>query len=189
MVSTISGKRNSYKTETKSGTPIYRAPESSKGATSRPYDIWSLGCVYLEILVWFTEGYSGLKKFRGEREDHVRPHGMIDEGFFHETPTGDQLREPVVAKIAELSRACASDLKAIADVIPSLLKIEPKDRLTASELAAQLQYLDTGASTRTQVPHARGSLLVPNNHAPYLPTYEEDSDEFPDMVKITGPIN
>ena len=30
-------------------------------------DIWSLGCIFLEVLVWMHEGIRGLEQFRNER--------------------------------------------------------------------------------------------------------------------------
>ena len=50
------------------GTPTYAAPESvTHGSQSRPYDIWSYGCIVLEALVWLLEGPEGLNEFIDER--------------------------------------------------------------------------------------------------------------------------
>ncbi|KAF3765539.1 kinase-like protein [Cryphonectria parasitica EP155] len=50
-------------------TPSYRPPECDiKGGTiSRAFDIWTLGCLYLELLCWLLKGSQGKKKFDGER--------------------------------------------------------------------------------------------------------------------------
>jgi serine/threonine protein kinase len=46
------------------GTPTYAAPESTtQRSQSRPYDIWSYGCIVIETLVWLLEGPQGLKSF------------------------------------------------------------------------------------------------------------------------------
>jgi serine/threonine protein kinase len=46
------------------GTPAYAAPESkSEKQQSRPYDIWSFGCIVLEILIWLVRGHQGRKEF------------------------------------------------------------------------------------------------------------------------------
>lgn len=46
------------------GTPTYAAPESqSEKQQSRPYDIWSFGCIILEILIWLIEGPQGRQDF------------------------------------------------------------------------------------------------------------------------------
>ncbi|KAH7378713.1 kinase-like domain-containing protein [Pyrenochaeta sp. MPI-SDFR-AT-0127] len=52
-------------------TNAYAAPEYSSAPIDkdegRLYDIWSLGCVYLEMIVWVVAGSDGLKDFRDRR--------------------------------------------------------------------------------------------------------------------------
>ena len=53
-------------TTSRSGTPSYEPPEvytKSKEARSRLYDIWSMGCITLELLVWLLYGYDALLQF------------------------------------------------------------------------------------------------------------------------------
>jgi serine/threonine protein kinase len=40
------------------GDLVYYPPESEIDSerTSRPHDIWSLGCVFFELMVWYCEG-------------------------------------------------------------------------------------------------------------------------------------
>lgn len=188
IVATISGKRDSYKTGSKPGTPTYRAPEISENASSRPYDMWSLGCVFLELLVWYLEGYKALEMFRESREGSVLPNGMVDEGFYHKTSNGEtQLREPVLRKIEDLKRRCRGDLRDIADVIPLLLKIEPKKRVDASHLAARLSRFSTVNGSKSTTNFA-GSLTVPSLGSTSLPAYDSDSDPN-EFIKITRPSN
>jgi serine/threonine protein kinase len=51
------------------GTPGYRPPECDvKGGTiSRAYDIWTLGCLFLEILTWLLGGLEFLREFEEGR--------------------------------------------------------------------------------------------------------------------------
>lgn len=43
----------SHKTDTYRGTLTYAAPDMHMyGHASRPFDMWALGCVFLEILIW-----------------------------------------------------------------------------------------------------------------------------------------
>jgi serine/threonine protein kinase len=58
------------------GTPTYAAPETRPGNgigggerpfQSRKYDIWSFGCIVLEIMVWLMEGPTGPKHFAMKR--------------------------------------------------------------------------------------------------------------------------
>ncbi|KAF5580660.1 serine threonine kinase [Fusarium pseudoanthophilum] len=52
-------------------TPVYRAPEvdTTTGGITQAYDIWSLGCVFLEAIVWFLGGKAGIAKLTGARMD------------------------------------------------------------------------------------------------------------------------
>lgn len=55
----------------------YRPPEAKikDSKIGRSWDIWCLGCVYLELITWIIEGYSGVEAFRvkrlDEKDDHV----------------------------------------------------------------------------------------------------------------------
>ncbi|KAK7717462.1 hypothetical protein SLS64_002954 [Diaporthe eres] len=50
-------------------TWTYAPPEYDlKEDISRPFDIWSLGCVYLEFITWALLGPAGIKDFRERRE-------------------------------------------------------------------------------------------------------------------------
>ena len=56
-------------TVTPSGTSRYEPPEmdrdrGKKDARSRQYDIWSMGCIVLELLLWVSYGYDAVKTFR-----------------------------------------------------------------------------------------------------------------------------
>ena len=50
-------------------SPTYRAPECDFPGwrLSPSFDLWTLGCVYLEFIVWFFGGWVGLKKFGNDR--------------------------------------------------------------------------------------------------------------------------
>lgn len=55
-------------------TPVYRAPEVdviAQGMT-QAYDVWSLGCVYAEALMWVLEGQYGVEKLAKARFDKWR---------------------------------------------------------------------------------------------------------------------
>jgi serine/threonine protein kinase len=54
-------------TRTKSGTIMYEPPETDlqpEEPRTRRYDIWSLGCIYLEFVVWLLYGPKELNRFR-----------------------------------------------------------------------------------------------------------------------------
>lgn len=51
------------------GTSAYEAPDYViRGETSRPYDVWTLGCIFMDMLVWtFGSRLSELETFSNER--------------------------------------------------------------------------------------------------------------------------
>jgi len=53
-------------------TPAYEAPEISLGQHISPaYDIWSLGCVFLEFVCWLIEGPTSVCTFQAGLEENV----------------------------------------------------------------------------------------------------------------------
>ncbi|KAJ0312471.1 hypothetical protein COL516b_001555 [Colletotrichum fioriniae] len=57
------------------GTSRYEPPEMDKDrdkmfpaheTRSRAYDIWSIGCIVLEFLIWLAYGFDAVKKFQDE---------------------------------------------------------------------------------------------------------------------------
>ncbi|KUJ07851.1 kinase-like protein [Mollisia scopiformis] len=59
--------RSNAKPEGCTGT--YRAPEyDMKRGISRLYDMWTLGCLYLEFITWYLTGYEGVDRFSVERK-------------------------------------------------------------------------------------------------------------------------
>ncbi|KAF2734668.1 HET-domain-containing protein [Polyplosphaeria fusca] len=58
-----------HATQTKTGTVMYEPPEAEFNKTeprSRRYDIWSMGCIYFEFIIWLLYGFAELERFRGE---------------------------------------------------------------------------------------------------------------------------
>lgn len=192
VLTSVSGKKRlSYQTVSKSGTPNYRAPEATEtGKTSRPYDLWSLGCVYLELLVWYLDGYEALNDFRTKRECQVTPGGREDEGFYY-MPPGDgkfRLRELVVEKIESVSLRCKGPLQDIAKTIPHLLEIDSRRRVTAEQLVKDLEHINTAARPPVEV--NTGSQNLSGSVYISVPTDMSDTDSdssFGGIVKVQKP--
>jgi serine/threonine protein kinase len=61
-------------TSSPSGTSRYEPPEMDQErrnrgeARSRRYDVWSMGCIMFELLIWLTSGYQAVEKLRKETE-------------------------------------------------------------------------------------------------------------------------
>lgn len=66
---TVLRKEQGANTTTNYGTPLYEPPEVTLGTLrvlGRQYDVWSMGCVTLELMIWAFYGYNEVKRFREE---------------------------------------------------------------------------------------------------------------------------
>ncbi|KAH8661807.1 kinase-like domain-containing protein [Ilyonectria robusta] len=65
-------------------TPVYRAPELHlmPHTVSSLYDIWSLGCVYLEAVTWLISGKDGLDRLASSRTDPTSDTSSRDAFFY-----------------------------------------------------------------------------------------------------------
>lgn len=62
-------------------TPAYRSPEGDlQHEISSLWDIWSLGCVYLEFLTWRLKGWDGVAEFTAQRTHDDSPPNPEDVG-------------------------------------------------------------------------------------------------------------
>jgi serine/threonine protein kinase len=72
-------KFRAFATTTAGGTLLYSPPEAEirpKDARTRRYDIWSLGCLYLEFLIWTLYGKHELEEF----------HHVLKGSFYEKVP-------------------------------------------------------------------------------------------------------
>ncbi|KAJ8110297.1 hypothetical protein OPT61_g6826 [Boeremia exigua] len=189
FVASVSGvHKQSWQSTSKSGTPIYRAPESTtEGKTSRPYDIWSLGCVFLEVLVWYIEGYEGLLAFRKSRFHFVKPSGIEDEGFYYiDGNSKAHLREQVADRLKAISPHCKGALRTIAELIPRMMDVDPRKRPTAEQLMGRLKEIGqpsqpSGLSNSTK----SIDLSEMRTNLPASPTFSSESDsDFGPIINI-----
>ena len=141
-----SGKVNTYRsgsinTASPTGTPTYEAPEIIvEGRISRPYDVWSLGCVFLELLVWALVNYEAVKKLKEERfgrRDLGSASSREDDAFWQRTASqGIVLRRAVVECISDLEDRIQplqklKPFKAVVDLTKSMLNVNREMRIEA----------------------------------------------------------
>jgi serine/threonine protein kinase len=118
-------------TSTKYGTTRYEPPEvehslNKMPALSRLYDIWSMGCITLELLIWLLRGNDALVKF-DELLDPAKPgrpfYGVEETGGVKEAV----IRNEVNAYIGELEKdpICAkgSALGDLLDIVKNKLLV------------------------------------------------------------------
>ncbi|MCJ1379471.1 hypothetical protein MMC17_002572 [Xylographa soralifera] len=133
----------SLQTRSATGTPTYEAPDGTAngGGISRPYDVWSLGCVFLEILTWASWGYEAVQQF-GEQRQALRFPGSEDKGgddsFWQKDTNGRiYLRKVVEETIQRLEAHFNKEghlASVVTNLLPKMLDVNPKTRIKASEL-------------------------------------------------------
>lgn len=130
-------------TTTKATTPAYEAPETlgeDKGPRARRYDMWSLGCILLELVIWLLEDLEAVERFRKARD------GPNNEFYLHKKGKTPELHPTVLGTIDEIRRQprCRSEtaLGALVDLIANnLLLIDPEARDTADEVVEKLENI------------------------------------------------
>ncbi|KAK6385766.1 hypothetical protein LTS17_001338 [Exophiala oligosperma] len=128
------------------GTRAYWPPEAYKmrgtRVASRPIDMWGLGCIFLELLLWLSGFYLyGEEAWFPEGPSNFPGYGSIDV-FWSEEPGGfdkgsSNLKPVVERALQELDRIFAG-MQAFQNTIVAirqLLRIDPKLRWKATELA------------------------------------------------------
>lgn len=136
----------SANTGSSNGTLTYEPPEAyCVGRTSRPYDIWSLGCVFLELLLWAVSGSDSVQKFAENREGRFTPGSpanvLKDDAFWE--PEGSNLQVPILRQVVvdqlqdlkeRILKQESQPYKEVVELIPRMLDVHPKTRITALDL-------------------------------------------------------
>jgi serine/threonine protein kinase len=129
------------------GSPTYSPPEIYLGElVSRAYDIWSMGCVYLQFVTWLLEGPVGLTDFTNTRMERNDVDVVEDDVFYTPLLLGDvkkaEIRSGVRLWIEYLrkSPACSGFIKDMLDLVQHrMLLISTKDRIDAKGLNSTLR--------------------------------------------------
>jgi serine/threonine protein kinase len=124
-------------------SPTYEPPEVWLGTpVSRAYDIWSLGCLYLEFVTWLLMGYEAIDTFADRRLQGTFQ-SFYDDSFYtitNDLETGAKkadIREGVRDWVQELhiKERCSQFMHDLLDVvIKNMLLVESKSRIDASSL-------------------------------------------------------
>ncbi|ETS77779.1 hypothetical protein PFICI_09841 [Pestalotiopsis fici W106-1] len=135
----------------------YRAPEihmmDQMNGLSLKYDIWGLGCTYLEMICWLFLGREGVEDFATSRvnEDRGIESGyQIKEDKYFVDGSDSPLHPDFAVKkcVTELiSRlkdlpTCPSSLKAVLTLIQEdMLVVDPSRRLSAKFISVELNFI------------------------------------------------
>ncbi|EUC31150.1 hypothetical protein COCCADRAFT_28066 [Bipolaris zeicola 26-R-13] len=127
----------------------YRAPEVDfREPISQKYDIFSLGCVFLEFCIWYLRGLQDVEDFGLEREDEDEPEfdDVRKDQFFcvkgdSNTVQDACLKECVQKRLSQLKNG-TNFTKAMASVIEErMLRCNPLERSKIDLIRVDLQHL------------------------------------------------
>jgi serine/threonine protein kinase len=131
------------------GTLTYRGPEEKP---SRPFDIWALGCVFLELLIWALtpeqDGGNGFSDRRGWISDSKHrdsePTNPVDDAFWVRDPITHEvkLRDAVDRQIDDLLHTHCRGRKAfsrVTQITKKLFTIVPSKRPLAKDILIELK--------------------------------------------------
>jgi len=149
------GSRSNVEAKSVGGSPTYVPPECALDQPiSRAYDIWSLGCIFLECVIWLLEGPKGLGDFADDRLIKA-PDGVYDDSFFIVTLRSDtgkyaaDVRLSVREWIRNLHthRRVSAFIHDMLDLIAQeMLVVRPQDRITSRRLSQKLEEFKNRAS-------------------------------------------
>ncbi|OCK95392.1 uncharacterized protein K441DRAFT_717469 [Cenococcum geophilum 1.58] len=158
-----------HRTDTRYGTARYEPPEALSAlpneARSRLYDIWLVGCIILEFIVWLLYGLKGLNKFsedtKGSFSDEV--------GFFVIEVAGRrraaQLHPAVEAWMDYISKdqecAKATAIRDLLEVVKMKLLVVrlPERRESDSEITGPISLTRTTSEMQLGPQRATAEIL------------------------------
>jgi hypothetical protein len=167
------------KTSRKDGTDEYSAPETAVG---RSFDVFAMGCIGCEVLVWLKDGAAGVKKFHEDRKhSEQEPGGAKAIVYnFHCGKDSNNLQPAVIAVLLEAKNNGGLSGK-VAEILEDMLIREsapphdpgksPKTRPKAIEAANRFRtLLDQCPLPTTTIP-ANSELKNPkHSHAEVYPS-------------------
>lgn len=135
-----------YNRKASTGDPVYSAPEYVvDGRVSRPKDIWSLGCIFLEVLVWVLTPETGaVRRFEKARNEFSNDNADNAPAYWCQDSEGKLCLNPVVVKELEALEVWAKEEKfyqPVLDIVKQMLPLDPNERPTAAQLCTRFQAL------------------------------------------------
>lgn len=146
--------RRDFGTGTRMGTFVYEAPEvvtSPDMPRSRRYDIWSMGCVIFEFIIWLLNGQDGLEELTRDLIDvggHSPFYSIVEgDGGERQAEVHTAVRERLDYLIAHPDGAENTALGDLARLVAKRLLVIPvSDRADAPALKECLEEIWTKAN-------------------------------------------
>ncbi|KAK7700302.1 hypothetical protein SLS64_011115 [Diaporthe eres] len=137
--------RHGIATITRAMTPSYQAPETifKDRPRSRKFDIWSLGCIFLEFIIWFVRDWKAVENLSRARRPTPEHHtAQFYQGDIR-AENSAEIHPAVVDNITSLRSVAQSEKgTAFGDILEiiefNLLRIEVEDRVDAKTLCELL---------------------------------------------------
>lgn len=131
------------------GSQTYIPPEHFlQKPVLRAFDIWGLGCVYLEFITWLLVGAKAVEDFADSRLNNDLDPEVEDDAYYTVTVYGhtknSSVRIAVTEHIHSLRKhpRCSKMIGEVLNLVEeSMLKVEPRDRISAVELHERLRNL------------------------------------------------
>ncbi|CAN9323360.1 unnamed protein product [Alternaria alternata] len=171
----------------------YRPPELDiDESISQKYDIWSLGCVFLEFCVWYLQGHDEVDIFWDERESEDLPtfEGVKNDKFFNIEKSEDgETKQPRVKKAVQRRLNLLKDIggqttfasKLLYVIEHKMLRCAPDDRETIDVIRTDLSEIvvsitrETNALERSRdLAHIRRDDSAPSLQAPSNISFDEE---------------
>ncbi|KAJ8133555.1 hypothetical protein O1611_g67 [Lasiodiplodia mahajangana] len=160
-------------------TPMYEAPEAEfdrYAPRRRRYDIWSVGCIFMEFAIWLLYGEKAINKFREHRvlNDQYYRRGAFYNCIGEGTAEVTAVIHPDVSNGFEALRndpRCGKNT-ALADLIflisNDLIVIDPGKRMKSKELKERFKIIVEKAERepdylirRTEPPPSTPEIFMP----------------------------
>ncbi|KAF2809499.1 kinase-like protein [Mytilinidion resinicola] len=117
------------------GAGDYLAPECETHTVSRPSDIWSFGCIILEILTYIQGNSKAVKDFRDARKEKLG--NQVRRAFHAGIDKPKAIVLDSLTKLAEFD----STSQILVELTKSMLDMDPKARPDAKHVASRLRFI------------------------------------------------
>ncbi|KAH8651054.1 hypothetical protein BX600DRAFT_501867 [Xylariales sp. PMI_506] len=126
-------------------------------AVTASVDIWSVGCVLFEMVVWSVCGTRGLEEFHADRLEETRTEAPDCLGSFHNGKTRLQAVDNMAGKLYPRLRAYDSlTMKLCEWICNELLVPKPNDRLNAYQAVSRMEKMIAVAAAIQYPPSPNG---------------------------------
>lgn len=147
------------------GTESYAPPEidDPKMVQNRRYDIWSLGCIYLEICSFIILGYGGVHELDRLRISTSADLSTSDDRFFTRSGTECYVKSAILSWMCQLPGHCqTASSKAFTEeiiaLVRSMLHVSVEQRCTSKQLCYELASI---LNTRQPPTQGQTSSVIP----------------------------